>query len=100
MEPEVLISEIRKALYNIKSNKAGGLDGIRAEVLKAGGETTIRIMKSIIDEVWVTGEWPKDWTVSEIIRLQKVSGTRDCAKQRTISLISHASKIFLEILKM
>ena len=55
---------------------------------------------SIIDEVWVTGEWPKDWTVSEMIRLPKVSGTRDCAKHRTISLISHASKIFLEILKM
>eukprot|EP00112_Aurelia_sp_Birch-Aquarium-sp1_P006387 Seg1706.5 transcript_id=Seg1706.5/GoldUCD/mRNA.D3Y31 product="Transposon TX1 putative 149 kDa protein" pseudo=true protein_id=Seg1706.5/GoldUCD/D3Y31 len=99
LEPEVLVSEIRKALYKIKSNKAGGLDGITAEVLKAGGETMIQIMKSIIDEIWVTGEWPKDWTVSEMIRLPKVSGTRDCAKHRTISLISHASKIFLEIFK-
>ena len=33
----------------------------------------------------------------ELIVLPKVSGTQECSKHRTISLISHASKLLLEI---
>ncbi|XP_063611722.1 uncharacterized protein LOC134785338 [Penaeus indicus] len=56
-------------------------------------------MKSIIDEIWRTGEWPELWVMSELVPLPKVPRTQDCTKYRTVSLISHASKILLEILR-
>ncbi|XP_063602476.1 uncharacterized protein LOC134778556 [Penaeus indicus] len=56
-------------------------------------------MKSISDEIWRTGEWPELWMMFELVPLPKVPGTQDCTKYRTVSLISHASKILLEILR-
>uniref|UniRef100_H3A3N0 Reverse transcriptase domain-containing protein n=1 Tax=Latimeria chalumnae TaxID=7897 RepID=H3A3N0_LATCH len=98
-EPEVLMSEIERALRRLKNNKAVGLDRIPAEALKAGGETLLNIMKAIIDNIWETGEWPDEWVRSEIVTIPKVAGTQECEKHCTLSLISHASKILLEILR-
>uniref|UniRef100_H3ABE5 Reverse transcriptase domain-containing protein n=1 Tax=Latimeria chalumnae TaxID=7897 RepID=H3ABE5_LATCH len=97
-EPEVLMSEIERALQRLKNNKAVGLDRIPAEALKAGGETLLHIMKAIINSIWETGEWPDEWVRSEIVTIPKVAGTQ-CEKYHTLSLISHASKILLEILR-
>jgi hypothetical protein len=94
-EPTVLNEEIRTAMHRMKSGKATGSDEIPAEALKAGGETTVQILKTIIDHIWTTGEWPEEWVTSELIVLPKVAGTQDCSKHRTISLISHASKVLL-----
>ena len=99
MEPLVLRDEVRKAVKRLKSNKAAGLDNIPAELLKAGGETVIDALKSIIDSLWVTGEWPEEWVMSELIALPKEAGTQECTKHRTISLISHASKVALNIIR-
>ena len=99
LEPEVMSSEIRAAIQKLKNDKAAGLDGIYGEMLKAGGETVVQALKTIIDHVWKTGEWPSDWTRSEIITLPKVPGTQECAKHRTISLLCHASKVLLEVLR-
>lgn len=98
-EPEVLMSEIHRAIKRLKDGKAAGADNLPAEALKAAGDTAAVAMKSIIDRIWNTGEWPEDWTTSELIALPKVAGTQDCAKHRTLSLISHASKILLEIIR-
>ncbi|PIK60804.1 endonuclease-reverse transcriptase [Apostichopus japonicus] len=56
-------------------------------------------MKTISDNIWRTGVWPSDWTQSEIITLPKVPGTQDCSKHRTISLLCHASKVLLEVIR-
>ena len=56
-------------------------------------------MRWTVDEIWRTGEWQTDWTISEMVTLPKVSGTQECNKHRTLSLISHASKILLDIIR-
>ncbi len=99
LEPEVMISEIKAAIKKLKNDKAAGLDGIYGEMIKAGGETVAQAMKTIIDHIWKTGEWPSDWVRSEIITLPKVPGTQDCTKYRTISLLCHASKVLLEVIR-
>jgi len=98
-EPEVMEVEIEAAIKKLKSEKAMGLDEVPAEALKAGGQTVIRALKIIIDNIWKTGEWPRQWVMSELVTLPKVPGTQECNKHRTVSLISHASKILLEILR-
>jgi hypothetical protein len=98
-EPQVLHSEIRHAIAKMKSNKAPGPDNIPAELLKAGGETVVSTMKRIIDDIWITGSRPDDWTLSELVALPKVTGTKLCKKHRTLSVISHSSKILLEIIR-
>lgn len=99
VEPPVLLDEIRIATRKLKNNKAPGMDGIWGETLKAGGETVIKAVKKIIDHVWTTGDWPGDWSLSEMIPLPKTSGTQECTNFRTISLISHAAKILLEVIR-
>jgi len=98
-EPEILEIEIEAAVKKLRKGKSVGLDEIPAEALKAGGKTVIKAMKKIIDDIWRTGKWPAEWVISELVLLPKVSGTQDCTKYRTVSLISHASKILLEILQ-
>jgi len=48
--------------------------------------------------IWKDKEWPKDWTRSVFLPLPKKGDTRDCKNNRTISLISHASKVLLRII--
>ena len=99
-EPEVLLSEFRQAIKRLKKNKVPGLDNIPAKLLKVGGDTTVKSLKAIIDQIWETGEWPDDWVMSELITLPQVTGTFECDKHRTISLISHAAKIALEVIRL
>lgn len=50
------------------------------------------------NKVWDTGVWPEDWCESVFVPLHKKGPTTRCENYRTISLISHASKILLQII--
>ena len=53
---------------------------------------------TIITKVWKTGDWPEDWTRSMFVPLHKKGDSRVCSNYRTISLVSHASKVLLQII--
>ena len=96
--PELLRSEIRTAIKEMKRRKAVGADGIPAEFLKILGEDAYMLLERICNKMYETGTWPEDFTKVIMIPLQKKQNAMDCADHRTISLISHASKILLRIL--
>ena len=48
--------------------------------------------------MYVKGIWPSDFIRVVMIRLQKKMNAVECSDHRTISLISHTSKILLKIL--
>ena len=75
-EPKVMLDEIRAAIKKLKNHKAAGLDGVTAEMLKAGGDTVVKALKAIVDDIWYSGVWPEDWTVSELVAIPKVPNTR------------------------
>ena len=52
----------------------------------------------ICNKIWETGEWPTSWTQSLIITLPKKGNLQLCQNYRTISLISHPSKVMLKVL--
>ncbi|WP_419634916.1 hypothetical protein, partial [Thiolapillus sp.] len=49
-------------------------------------------------KIWQTGEWPTLWTQSLVITLPKKGNLQQCQNYRTISLISHPSKVMLKII--
>ena len=98
-EPSVSHAEVRKAINEIKSSKAPGSDGIPIELLKATGEEGIHVMTTLCQQIWDTGIWPLDWKKTVYIPIPKKGDPRVCANNRTIALISHASKVMLKIIQ-
>ena len=94
----MLRSEIQAAIKEMKKKKAVGADDIPAEFLKILGEEVYSHLEKICKKMYVTGMWPQDFTKVVMIPLQKKPNATECADHRTISLISHASKILLHIL--
>ena len=78
--------------------KSAGVDNIPAELVQAGGEAMIDILTAICNKIWKTGEWPTTWTQSLVITLPKKGNLQLCQNYRTISLISHPSKVMLKII--
>ena len=74
------------------------MDNIPAELVQAGGEALINALTVICNKIWQTGEWPSSWTQSLIITILKKGNLRHCDNYRTISLISHSSKVMLKII--
>ena len=94
----ILREEVEAAVKSLKPGKSAGVDNIPAELLQAGGETMIDVLLNICNKIWQTGEWPTPWTQSLVITLPKKGNLLQCQNYRTISLISHASKVILKIL--
>ena len=58
----------------------------------------IDILTSICNKIWKTREWPTTWTQSLVITLPKKGNLQLCQNYRTISLISHPSKVTSKII--
>ena len=86
------------AVKALKMGKSAGVDNIPAELVQAGGEAMIDILTAICNKIWKTGEWPTTWTQSLVITLPKKGNLQLCQNYRTISLISHPSKVMLKII--
>ena len=91
-EPLKLQAEAQAALKALLNNKAPGIDGIPAEVIKQS-DVTVDVLTSLCQQTWKTTLWPTDWKRSVFIPLLKKGDPTDCLNYRSISLISHASKI-------
>ena len=94
----ILPEEVEKAIDQLKKGKSPGADNIPAELIQHCGPELITVLTSICQRIWKNKEWPKSWTRSLIIPLPKKGNLRACSNYRTISLISHASKIMLRII--
>ena len=58
----------------------------------------ISTLTIICNKIWETGEWPTPWTKYMIITIPKKGNLQICNNYRTISLISHLSKVMLKVL--
>ena len=48
---------------------------------------------------WETQKWPHNWKRSVFIPIPKKGNAKDCPNYRTVTLISHDSKVILKILQ-
>ena len=69
-------------------------------MFKLAGRTWyfLDVLTEICNRIWRTGEWPTLWTQSLIITLPKKGILQLCQNYRTISLISHSSKVLLKVI--
>lgn len=94
----IMREEVEAAVRSLKKGKSPGVDNIPAELIQDGGEPTITMLTQICNKIWQTGEWPTSWTKSLVIVLPKKGNLQQCQNYRTISLISHPSKVMLRII--
>ena len=90
--------EVEAAIRSLPVDKAPGADNIPAELLKYGGKELVALITSLCQKIWETKTWPDEWTRSLVIPLPKKGNPRKCQNYRTISLISHSSKVMLKII--
>ena len=99
LEPGILDCEVKWALESITTNKASGGDGIPDELFQFLKDDAVKVLHSICQQMWKTQQWPPDWKRSVFISVPKKGNAKECSNYHTILLISHASKIMLNILQ-
>ena len=99
LEPDILECEVKWVLGSITTNKASGGDGIPVELFQILKDEAVKVLHSICQQIWKTQQWPQDWKGSVFIPILRKGNAKECSKYRTIALISHASKLMLEILQ-
>jgi len=96
--PTILKEEVEHALSKMKLGKATGPDRIPAEVFLALDDLGITEITKLMNIIYDSGEIPVDMKRSIFIALPKKPGTTDCEQHRTISLMSHLTKVLLRII--
>ena len=99
LEPDILECEVKWALQNITTNKASGSDGIPVELFQILKDDAVKVLHSILQQIWKTQQWPCNWKRPVFIPIPKKGNAKECSNYRTIALISHASKAMLKILQ-
>ena len=62
-------------------------------------DDAVKVLHSICQQIWKTQQWPQDWKRSIFIPIPKKGNAKEYSNNRTITLISHASKVMLKILQ-
>ena len=99
LEPDILEGEVKWALGSITTNKAGGGDGIPAELFQILKYDAVKVMHSVCWQIWKTQQWPQDQKSSVFIPFPKKGNAEECSNYNTIARISHSSKVVLKILQ-
>ena len=80
-------------------NKSSGGDGIPVELFQILKDDAVKVLHSICQQIWKTQQQPQDWKRSVFIPVPKKGNAEECSNYCTIALISHASKVMLNILQ-
>ena len=93
----ILRQEVESAVKTLKCGKAAGVDNVPAELITHGGQPVVEVLHAICNKIWETGKWPSTLKKSIVITIPKKGNLQLCNNYRTISLISHGSKVMLKI---
>ena len=92
--------EITTATKAITNEKAVGLDGLPAELLKLGlqqDRTILLEFHRLTTLIWREGKVPQQWKDAVITVLHKKGDKTECGNCRGILLVSHAGKVLLKV---
>ena len=90
--------EIERAINKLKCGKAPGIDGVTAEMLKAGDKIVLDFFEKLFNQIFNEGIYPTEWAKAIVVPIFK-KGDRDNADNyRGVSLISILCKCYTSIL--
>jgi len=90
---------VEKAIKEMRTRKAKGDNEVPGDVLKLLGEGGLKILTKLINTIYETGEWSKDFTEFTMSALKKKTQNTKSSDHHTISLIAHTAKIIAKILR-
>ena len=96
--PTILEAEVEKVINSMKIGKAAGDDGVTTEMLQAIGSLGIARITQLCNKIYDTGYMPDDLKQSTFIPIPKKARAVNCSDFRTISLMSHATKVLLKVI--
>ena len=96
--PVILKSEIQAAMKTMSKGKSPGDDGVMIEMLRAGGEIMADKITKVANKIYNTGNIPEEMAKSIFIAIPKKAGTVECSQHRTLSIMSHITKIILKVI--
>ena len=91
-------TEIEYALKGMPMRKAPGPDDITTEMLVATGVKGVTEITNLANVMYSEGRIREQMYKSIFITIPKVKGTATCEKHRTISLMSHVTKLVLRVI--
>lgn len=90
--------EVEYAIKESQNGKSEGIDNIPIELIKHLGEVGMDKIIKLCNKIYESGNWPDDFLKTVLIPIPKRGKPTKCQDYRTISLLSHTSKILLKIL--
>ena len=69
--PEPSAFEVELAIDKLKDHKSPGIDGIPAELIKAGSGTICLEIHKLITSIWKKEKLPEEWKESIIVPIHK-----------------------------
>ena len=97
--PDFLIQEVRSDVENLKPIKAPGMDGISAELLQVGGETTVAPLHQLFQTFHWEETVTEDWGKAIITPIFEKGDKTDCKNYRVISMLSVPGKVPTKVLQ-
>ena len=92
--------KVKWVLGSITKNKAGGGNGIPAELFQILKDDAVKVLHSICQQIWKTQQWPQVWKRSVFIPIPKKGNAKECSNYHTTALIPHTSKVMLKFSKL
>lgn len=94
----ITTEEIKNALKKMKNKKSPGADQITTEVLRAGGESMVEMLKKIFNKIMEQVKTPTDFSKMIVTPVFKKGDKLLRENYRAIALLSIPGKVFLTIL--
>ena len=95
---QITREEVKKVIKKMKAGKAPGVDAVTTEHLKGLGDDGLEKLTEVLNLIYDTGHIPDDLRHSLFITIPKKKKAQNCSEHRTISLMSHITKIILSII--
>lgn len=90
---EIHCGVVQRLISFLQVNKATGLDGISARLLKEAGPVIVPSFTHIINLSIRTGYLPDNWKISKVLPVYKEDTNSDPNNYRPISILPTVNKI-------
>ena len=95
----ILKKEVEKTIQSKKKGKATGSDEISTEMLRTLDDENIDVITNLCNIMYISGVIPTDLKQSIFITLPRKPKAQSYSEYRTISLMSHITKILLKVIE-